>query len=80
VIEVAGDSLRKDRLAKSRIYARAAIPEYWIVNLEERCIEVSRDPDAEAGVYRTSTKASPGDVLRVSVVDDVVVTVADLFA
>jgi hypothetical protein len=27
VIEVAGDSLRKDRLAKSRIDARAGIPE-----------------------------------------------------
>jgi Uma2 family endonuclease len=80
VIEVAGDSLRKDRLAKSRIYARAAIPEYWIVNLEERCIEVSRDPDAEAGMYRTSTKASPGDELRSSLVEGVAVAVGDLFA
>jgi len=80
VIEVAGESLRKDRLAKSRIYARAGIPEYWIVNLEERCIEVSRDPDAEAGVYRASSKASPGDELRSSAVDGVAVTVADLFA
>ncbi len=80
VIEVAGESLRKDRLAKSRVYARAAIPEYWIVNLEERSVEVSRDPDPEAGVYRTSTKASPGEVLRPSVVDGVAVTVADLFA
>jgi Uma2 family endonuclease len=80
VIEVAGESLRKDRLAKSRVYARAGIPEYWIVNLEERCVEVSRDPDAEAGVYRTSMKASPGEVLRPSVIDGVGVTVADLFA
>lgn len=80
VIEVAGESLRKDRLAKSRIYARAAIPEYWIVNLEERCVEVSRDPDTEAGVYRASTKASPGEALRPSVIDGVAVTVADLFA
>jgi Uma2 family endonuclease len=80
VIEVAGESLRKDRLAKSRIYARAGIPEYWVVNLEERCVEVSRDPDVEAGVYRASTNASPGAVLRSSAVQGVAVKVADLFA
>jgi Uma2 family endonuclease len=79
VMEVASDSLRKD-LAKSRIYAQAAIPEYWIVNLEERCLEVSRDPDAEAGMYRTSTKASPGDELRSSAVESVAVVVGNLFA
>jgi hypothetical protein len=41
---------------------------------------VSRDPEAEAGVYRASSKASPGDELRSSAVDGVAVTVADLFA
>jgi Uma2 family endonuclease len=80
VIEVASDSLRKDRLVKSRIYARAGIPEYWIVNVEERCVEVSRDPDPAAGVYRVSAKASPGEDLRSSAVDGVVVVVAELFA
>jgi Uma2 family endonuclease len=80
VIEVAGDSLRKDRLAKARIYARAGIPEYWIVNLEERCIEVFRDADAENGVYRASAKARPGERLGSSAVDGVWVTVGALFA
>ena len=79
VIEVASESLRKDRLLKSRIYARAGIPEYWIVNVDERCIEVSREPDAEAGVYRASSKAVPGGVLHSSAVGGVAVSVADLF-
>ena len=80
VIEVTGDSLRKDRLVKSRIYARAGIAEYWIVDLEERCIEISRDPDPEAGVYRTALKASPGEELLSSAVSGVSVFVSELFA
>ena len=80
VIEVATDSLRKDRLVKSRIYARAGVPEYWIVNVDERCVEVSRQPDIAAGVYRASSKAEPGEILRSSAVDGVAVTVAELFA
>lgn len=36
-----------------RLYARAGIPEYGIVNLEEDCLEVPRDPDPEAGQYRS---------------------------
>lgn len=79
VIEVAGDSLRKDRLVKSRLYARAAIPEYWIVNLEDRCLEVYRDPDPESGVYRSSLKVLPGDEARSSGVDGVRLKVSDLF-
>jgi Uma2 family endonuclease len=79
VIEVAGESLRKDRLVKSRVYARAAVPEYWIVNLEERCVEVQRDPDADSGVYRVSLVARSGEELRSSAVDGVSMAVAELF-
>ncbi len=53
VFEVAGESVRKDRMVKSAIYARAGVPEYVIVNLEEDCLEVQRDPDSEAGQYRS---------------------------
>jgi hypothetical protein len=50
------------------------------VNLEERCVEVSRDPDTENGVCRASTRAAPGEVLRSSAVDGVALAVTDLFA
>lgn len=52
VVEVAGDSLAQDRGVKREIYARASIPESWIVDLAGRAVEVYRDPDASAGVYR----------------------------
>ncbi|HEY5090867.1 MAG TPA: Uma2 family endonuclease [Polyangia bacterium] len=47
VVEVADDSLRKDRLVKARLYARAGIPEYWIVNLPQRTVEVHRGAGAD---------------------------------
>ncbi len=44
VVEVAQASLRLDRRVKARIYARAGIADYWIVNLVDRVLEVHRDP------------------------------------
>jgi Uma2 family endonuclease len=51
VVEVSNTSLKQDRLSKSRIYAAAAIPEYWIVNLRDDCVEVFRSPDRARRVY-----------------------------
>ena len=44
VIEVSDSSLASDRAFKGPIYARAAIPQYWIVNIPDRQIEVYTDP------------------------------------
>jgi Uma2 family endonuclease len=44
VIEVSDSSLDRDRGLKARIYARAGIPCYWIVNLAEGSVEVRNDP------------------------------------
>jgi Uma2 family endonuclease len=44
VIEVAGSSLLRDQRDKGRIYARAGLPVYWVVNLEVRQIEVYSQP------------------------------------
>lgn len=44
IIEVAESSLDYDRGPKLRVYAECGVPEYWIVNLVERCIEVYRKP------------------------------------
>lgn len=50
VIEVADSTVRRDR-AKAAIYARAGIPHYWIVNLDDRQIEVFGQPKGK-GVKR----------------------------
>lgn len=46
VAEVADASLELDRTHKLRIYARARIPVYWIVNLVDNQIEVYTQPRA----------------------------------
>lgn len=52
VVEVAVTSLELDR-AKTPIYARAGIPESWIVRPGSRCIEVYSEPSATGyGRYR----------------------------
>lgn len=48
VVEVAEASLQFDRDRKRALYARHGLPEYWIVNLKERQLEVYREPSGEA--------------------------------
>jgi Uma2 family endonuclease len=49
IVEVALSSLGVDRRVKGSLYARAAIRDYWIVNLPERQVEVHRHPVADTG-------------------------------
>src|SRR5262249_31941362 len=44
LVEVAESSLHRDRNEKARIYAEAAIPFYWIVNLVDCQIEEYSQP------------------------------------
>jgi Uma2 family endonuclease len=44
VVEVAQADLRIARGRKARLYARAGIGDYWIVNLVDRVLEVYREP------------------------------------
>jgi Uma2 family endonuclease len=42
VIEVAESSLAYDTGEKADLYAAAAVADYWVVNLTDRCVEVDR--------------------------------------
>ncbi|MDQ2687924.1 MAG: Uma2 family endonuclease [Armatimonadota bacterium] len=44
LVEVSDSSLRLDMNTKSGTYARAGIPEYWVVNINARTLEVFRQP------------------------------------
>jgi len=44
VIEVADSSLQEDRTIKQRIYPGGSIPVYWIVDVNQRQVEVYTDP------------------------------------
>src|SRR4051794_17419762 len=63
VVEVAESSLRRDRGTKKRLYARAGIVVYWIVNLAERQIEVYTEPTGpvKKPEYRRRQDYGPAD-------------------
>lgn len=48
VVEVADESLERDRGPKQRAYARAGIVAYWIVNLRERTVLAFQEPGEHA--------------------------------
>jgi Uma2 family endonuclease len=81
-IEVAESSLNHDRNFKGRVYARAGIPHYWIVNLIDNCVEAYSDPDSAASppAYRSRTDYRPGDQIALVLDGQTVATlpVADL--
>jgi Uma2 family endonuclease len=63
VVEVSAATLQRDRTLKQRIYARAAIQIYWIVNIIEGQIEVYTDPTGpdEKPTYRQRRDYGPAD-------------------
>jgi Uma2 family endonuclease len=80
VIEVSGESLQKDRVAKGAAYAGAGIPEYVIVNLNEDCLEVHRDPDLGGRRYRSVSSLSGADRFQSATVSGFAFAVADLLS
>ena len=86
---------RKDRMVKFRLYERCGVKEYWIVNPRERSVEVylSIDEHFELdGVYqffteaeykrltdREKSEAEAQQKIKVSLYDDFIVDVKDVF-
>ncbi len=83
VVEVADSSLRLDRRFKTGLYARAGLPEYWIVNLVDGALEVHREPqpsvDAAYGwIYRSVAVLRPPATVTPLALPDAHIPVADL--
>lgn len=79
VVEVARASLKRDRVIKAPLYARANVTEYWIVNLDAAEVEVFRDPDPTGSRYRSvHTVERDGDLTAVAV-PGVTIAVSGLF-
>jgi Uma2 family endonuclease len=75
IIEVADASLRQDRQRKARLYARNEIPQYWVVDLARRRVEVMTAPNkaaeryARVRVFRTGQTLSLPHGQRIAVSD-----------
>jgi Uma2 family endonuclease len=51
LIEVADTTLKRDRELKAPAYGRSQIQEYWILDVQERCLFVFREPSANGYTY-----------------------------
>ena len=76
VVEVASSSLSKDRHIKADLYAAAGIPEYWIVNLVDECVEVHTEP--RDGSYTEETRQARGGRLTLAALPNITVEVDSL--
>lgn len=76
VVEIASSSLAIDRGLKRTIYAEVGIPEYWIVDVNGRTVEVHTRPDG--GYYSRVQILRDGDVLRPTLLPGVAIGVAGL--
>lgn len=77
LVEVADSSLTKDRELKLPAYARAGIPEVWIVNLADLALEIYREPHFTG--YGVKTILHPGEQARPLAFPEVIVEVRAMF-
>ncbi|MBS3964428.1 MAG: Uma2 family endonuclease [Methylomonas sp.] len=74
--EVSDSTLRFDKTTKLRLYASHGIPEYWVVNLIDNCLEVYRQPQQSG--YLQQTIYQSGDCLSLLALPDIQIVVKDI--
>jgi Uma2 family endonuclease len=75
-VEVSDTTLRPDRRMKLALYATAGIPEFWIVNLEGREVEIHRSPIGDA--YASIERKRPGDVAAIEMLPGVTIAISQV--
>ena len=76
LIEIADSSIDYDQTKKLRLYALHNIPEYWLLNINDSCLEVCRQPQKEFYAEKTTLRA--GDKIALSQLDNINIDVADI--
>ncbi len=78
LIEVADSSLYYDQNEKLRLYARHAIAEYWLLNLNDYCLEVYRQP--HNNLYQQKTTLRKGDTITLSQLNTITLNISDILS
>jgi Uma2 family endonuclease len=73
IIEVADTSLAKDRGVKAALYAQSGVPEYWVVNLPGKLIEIYTD--IVQGAYTHVIPYRKGETVRLQQFPDIEIRV-----
>jgi Uma2 family endonuclease len=77
LVEVSDSSLSYDRGRKAKIYAKAGVADYWIVNIPDQCIEVRRDPKGDS--YQSIQTFRAGDVIPLLAFPEIAFAVDTVF-
>ena len=77
VVEVADSSLGLDLGPKAGLFARAGIPEYWVLDAPKQRLIVHRSPDGDR--YRTVVAYAPGESVAPLAAPEHAVAVSSLF-
>ena len=77
VIEVSDSTYNYDRKIKAPLYARAGVPEFWIVDCQNRRVEIH--VDAKGDAYENVTIADDTATLVPRLAGNIRVRLADLW-
>ena len=76
IVEIAESSIDYDRDIKTRVYAKAGVPEYWLVDLNDDVVHVHADPSN--GIYRTLASCRRGPSIAPRALPSCAISTLDL--
>ena len=76
LVEVANTTVEADRNVKIPLYTENGIVEAWLVDLNEQCVEVYREPSATG--YQNVQRFQRGQSLSILAFPDINITVDDI--
>ena len=76
LVEVADSSLAYDRDVKAYVYARSGVPEYWLLDVNDRVLIRHRSP--EGGTYRDVERLDSRARLSPVLLPDCAIEIAEL--
>jgi Uma2 family endonuclease len=76
LIEVADSSLAYDQNQKLRLYASHGVAEYWLLNLNDNCLEVYREPHGETYAQKSTLRAR--DSVTLTQLPDITIQVSSI--
>ena len=78
LVEVAESSLSYDQNEKMHFYAQYNIAEYWLLNLNDYCLEVYRQPHKD--LYQQKMTLRKGDTITLSQLNSITINISDILS
>jgi Uma2 family endonuclease len=78
VIEIADSTLRRDLGAKAKRYAKAEIPEYWVIDIENRQVHVHQNPQPETETWGSITIFAEAETIAPLVKPTAAIAIGDI--